>query len=471
MKKSFTSTFVMLGLLIGLSAWYILYEGKYRPELKDKEEQTKRLISIDSDQITEFKLASLKKDSKPTRYETIEITKTGPDWFIISPIQTRADNAVVSSLLSAACSAKSERTVEEKPKDLSGYGLKDPSLKLTVTKDATSPAQEIWIGENTPVAYGIYAKTNGSEAVVKTARTLKSSLEKDLFALRDKNIVSVARNDLSEVEIHNAKENIILSRSSSDGRESWNLSRENIPAEITEWNKTLTPLIELKASKVVAEKAEDLASFGLNKPIAKITFTQTNKSRQVVLFGKTKTGLFSKREDLDPIFEVDQTLEDKINTKAVQYRNKHLAQFDRYEVSKIKLERGQETLEISKGDNSVWSFPNEANAKIDSTQIDGLLTKLQDTQLSQYLTQTEKKLVGTPVLKISLFAKKDKQDQPVLNLSFGQPNGKQLKVERTGLPFLFEISKEDFDKLNISKQSLLKVEEKPQETSKPQKKS
>lgn len=220
MRKSFTSTLVMLGLLVGLSAWYILYEQKYKPEQKEKEDQSKKLVTLEADQINEFVLTQLKNpppESSNTpvqhpEYESIEFKKTGKDWFIVSPIQTKGDNTAIGSLLSAVCSAKQERVVEDKPKDLSLFALNNPVVKIILKKDTSAPAQEIWVGGNTAVAYSVYAKTNSSEAVFKTSRSLKSSLEKDLFTLRDKTVVSLSRNDLKEVEIQIGKEDMVLSR-------------------------------------------------------------------------------------------------------------------------------------------------------------------------------------------------------------------------------------------------------------------
>ena len=154
-----TSTLIMAGVLIALSAWYVLYEQKYKPDQKEKEEQTKKLISLEEDQVSEVKLTKLKNppsESSPTpvsnpEYESIELKKTGKDWFIVKPVQTKGDNTAITALLSSVCSSKQERVVEEKAKDLLVFGLKDPALKISLKKDANSPAQEVWVGVNTPV--------------------------------------------------------------------------------------------------------------------------------------------------------------------------------------------------------------------------------------------------------------------------------------------------------------------------------
>ena len=109
MKKNFTSTLVMFGLLVGLSAWYFLYEQKYRVTQKEAEDSQKKLIALNADEVSEIKLEKLKNpppenSSTPLsnpQYESIEIKKNGKDWFITSPVQTAADSLTVGALVSA----------------------------------------------------------------------------------------------------------------------------------------------------------------------------------------------------------------------------------------------------------------------------------------------------------------------------------------------------------------------------------
>jgi hypothetical protein len=479
MKKNFTSTLIMLGLLVGLSAWYVFYEQQYRPKQKEVGDADKKLISLASDQITEIKVEKLKNPpaegastpTPPAEYEVVEIKKTGKDWLIVTPVQTKGDSVIINSLVSAACDAKQERIVEDNAKDLTAYGLQNPLLKISFKKEANSPTQELWLGNNTPVAYSLYAKNSGSNKIFKTSRSLKSSLDKDLFALRDKNVLSLNRSDIAEVEIENPKENLVLTKDSSSTKDNWILSRENMPADSLEWNKTLMSLVDLKATKIASEKSAQLADFGLNRPLAKVVFTLTDKKRQTLLVGKSKGSLFAQREGLETIFEIDKTIEEKLNVPSLQYRDKHLAKFDRYSISKIKLETSKESWEVKKSEGDKWNFSDDQKSVLDNSQIDSLLTKLQDIQINKFSARPSNADISNSLLKISLFEKNNNLDKEVVQVNLSKKVGNQIQGTRTGLPATFEISTDDFDKLNISKQSLLKRDEKNNEANKLQKKS
>ncbi|MFM8314000.1 MAG: DUF4340 domain-containing protein, partial [Deltaproteobacteria bacterium] len=274
-----------------------------------------------------------------------------------------------------------------------------------------------------------------------------------------------------EVEIESTKESLVLSKDLASNKDNWSLSRENIPADSLEWSKTLTSLIELKATKVVSETADRLAELGLSKPLAKITFNLTNQKKQILLLGKSKDSLFAKREGLDTLFEVDKTLEEKVLTPSSQYRDKHLAKFDRYSISKIKLETQKESLELKKTSGDQWKLAADENSLIDSNQIDSLLTRLQDIQLTKYLSDKVKSSSSKPDIKISLFEKLDNTEKEVIQLVLSKGPQNSVKGTRNGLPLSFEISKDDFEKLNFSKQTFLKQEDKNKEAEKPQKKS
>ena len=479
MKKNFTSTLVMLGLFGALAAWYILYEEQYRPKQKQAQDSEKKLISFSAEEVTELRIEKLKSppsegittsNSNPV-YETIEIKRNGKDWLILSPVQTQGDSVAINTLVSAMCDAKQERVVDENPNDLNIYGLKTPLIKVSLKKDANSPVQEINIGSNTPVAYSVYSKLSSTPQVFKSSRTLISSLEKDLFALRDKSVLKINRDELTEVEIENSKGTIILTRDTNSNQDSWTLSRENLPADSLEWSKTLTSLVELKATKVAAEKESRLEQFGLLKPLSKITFSLKDKTRVVLYLGKVQDSLFAKRSGLETIFEVDKSLEQKVVANAAQYRDKHLAKFDRYSISRIKIEKPSESLELNKKDNETWALPTDQALTIDSTQVDKLLTRLQDTQITKFLESSPKEAPSKQLIKVSLFENKNKAEKEVLNLTLSALAGNRILGVRNQTNFRFEISKEDFDKLNISKQSLLKQEEKNKETNKGSKKS
>lgn len=443
---------VVLAVLLG---WYFVYEKSLKKKQTESEEKTKQLVLLEKDQIQELILQKKTSGDGKEPWDTFRLKKAGTDWNLTEPLQDQADSSAVNSMLSTLTSTKQERVVDGTPKDLDAYGLKTPFLKIAVKKDSNAAAEEIWIGSDTPVGYSTYAKTASQEPVYRISRGLKTGFDKTLKDLRNKNIVSFGRFDIAEVEIQNLKENFTLKKGDKD---EWQLTRENLPASSTEVNKTLNAIVELKAKEFASESDTTLKDFGLNPPAAKISVTQQkDKTRTGIWVGKVKDKVYAKREDKKLVYEVDKDILEKVERPSKEYRNMELANFNRFDIKRIKLERGKEILELLKEDSG-WAVPTEPQIKIDENKVDGLLTKIQDTKIQQYLSG---KTVGMkdPPLTIRLFEKKDNTENEKLVFNFGKASAVQVTVERSGLQIPFAIGVEDFKRINLTKQDFVKKEE------------
>ncbi len=471
MKSNFKSTLILTGVLVALMAWYFGYEQKYRPQSQEKEEKTKQLISIDKDQIQEVEFVRMKNAPKevegatPTvdpafkpEFETVKFKKSGTEWLLTAPISDQGDNSQISSMVQILATTKQERVVEEKPADLNAYGLKDPRLKIIARKDSSSPPQEVWIGLNTPVGSSAYAKVAGQDSVFKVSRNLKGAFEKEAKDIRNRNIISTPRADISEIEIQNSKENVVLKK---DEKENWTLARENFPADPAEANKTFNAVLEIKAKEFTSETGDKLAQFGLDKPIAKATlFLIKDKTKITLLLGKVKDKVYAKREDKPVVYEVEKTVLENLERTGASYRSLNIAHFNRYDVKRIKVEHTKDlVIEIVKGDNGTWTFPADAAAKINANEVDSFLTTVQDAKAARYGTVSKAKAgVKNPALTIHLFEKADKGEAEKVTLKLESLKGKEALGESAELPLPFYIKAEDFNRLNLHKQRLVQPE-------------
>ncbi len=476
MKNNFKSTLVLTAILGVLIGWYFLYEQKYRPQAQEKEEKTKQLLTLDKEQIQEVEIVRMKNAPKETEgtplavdpsfkpeFETIKLKKSGTDWLLTEPISDAADSAQVTSMVSTLSTTKQERVVDEKPADLSSFGLKDVRIKVTAKKDSTTKPETVWIGLNTPVGFSAYAKVEGQDPVFKVSRNLKTNFDKEVKELRNKNIITTPRADISEFEIQNSKENIILKK---DDKDNWTLARNNFAADASEANKTFNAIIEVRANDFASETADHLEKFGLAKPLAKATLTITkDKSKITLLVGKVKDKVYVKREDKPIVFEVEKSIVERLEKPAADYRSLNLANFNRYDVKRIKIDGPKSAIvELVKGDQGEWSIPTEATTKIKSNEVDTLLTALQDTKIERYATiSKEKGGVKKPNLTVRLFEKSDKGENEKVVLKFDMLKGKEVLGERADIDFPFYIKGTDYIKFNVNKEKFVQPEIKTEE--------
>jgi hypothetical protein len=468
MKRSFTTTLVLLVVCAGLIAWYAIYEKKIKKTNSDAEEKAKQLVSLDKDQIQELAIRWIKNppdkegppNAPPPEIITVKLQKTGTDWNLVEPVKDSADNSSVVSMLSTLTTTKQERVIEEKPKDLEIYGLKPPIITVTFKKDASAPTQELYLGKKTPTGFSAYAKSSSGQTVYRVPQSMLNAFEKDAKTLRNKNVLSVSRFEVGELEIHLAKEDVLLKK---DEKDNWTLTRDNFPADVSEVNNTLNAIVDLKATDFASEDGSNLEKYGLSSPLAKIVLTRSkDKSRVSLALGKSKDKVYVKRDDKPIVYEVDKGILDKVIRPSAVYRNKELATFNRFDVKRIKLEKGKESLELVKVDSG-WTLAGDPKGKIDGAKVDSLLTEAQDTKIVDYLpAKTPSSKFSQPPLVLRIFETKDKTETEKVTLTFAKAVNHKVAVQRAAFPVPFEINEDDFKKMLLTKEELLKVEVKPE---------
>src|SRR5215467_9927546 len=117
-----TGLLIAAVVLAGLSG--ALYWSNHHPAnestTKASSDVAPKIFSLNQDDIT--KISIQKKDGEETT-----LAKNGAGkWEITAPKPLGADKEAVSSLLYAVSSLNSDRLVDEKPSDLTQYGLKQP---------------------------------------------------------------------------------------------------------------------------------------------------------------------------------------------------------------------------------------------------------------------------------------------------------------------------------------------------------
>ncbi|MBY0371739.1 DUF4340 domain-containing protein [bacterium] len=451
MSKSIRSTLVLLAVLGGLVAWYAIYENRVRPKQAEKEEQAKLFVTTPADSIQEISIEQRQGEAKDAKYRTVTLKKAGSEWNLTSPVEDRGDNNAASGLVSLLTSSKQDRVVDEDPKDLETFGLAVPKLKIHVKKDSASPAEELWVGNDTPVGAGVYLKLASKKTVYRAAEAFRSNFEKDPSEYRSKKVLSISRPDVSEMEIRTGGENFVLKR--SDG-EKWVLAREGLPASTLEVNKVLNDLVDLTAKGFAAESTTTPAKYGLAP--AKVVVTLTEKeTKSTISYGQVGDKYYAKRGDKGIIFEIGKDSFDKAVRPAKDYRDLKMANFNRFNIRRIKLEHGKEGFELTKPESD-WKLAADLSAKIDSTKVEEYLTRLQDIHVSAYLPAGQKP--KSTDLTVRLFEKKGDSETEALVLHLQKPQGKSATGSRVGLDRSFTLSEPDYKKVNAFKQEFLASE-------------
>lgn len=449
MPQRYRQSVILLGVMFAAFAWYFGYVKYWRARSHDQEESGKQIVSLKKDDVQEIEVTRITNApdglERPADFVPITVKmkakKVGKEWRLLEPVEDLADNGTLDAMISTLVSAKHERVVEEDPKALGTFGLDQPAVIVTIK--GAGPAETVKIGANTPVGYSSYAIAHGQKAVWRISKSVRTSFEKDEFALRNKLVVPVTRADLSEVEIQAKGSSHIVKKESGD---KWMLVREGIPADDTEWSKSLNLWLDARAITFPDTKGKKLSTYGLEPPRAKLTFTKATDGAKVVLaLGKAtvdkRERYFAKRLDKDTVFEVDKTALEAAEQPVTELADRQLSRFNRFEIARVKVTRKDGNFELVRDEKGSWTFvAPKTDKKVEATRIDALLTKLQDTKVTKYEPTKPKLSPQAVATTIQLFAKKGTEVKEAVTLRFGTKSGKLVPGDRSdaSAPFVLD---------------------------------
>ncbi|NJL97901.1 MAG: DUF4340 domain-containing protein [Synechococcaceae cyanobacterium SM2_3_2] len=269
MFKRSTVILLILAFALIVGSWGIdTLQSRRQQQL----EADSRLLALDIDQVERIEI------ERPNEDPSVIVVEQGaddggldPDWLVVEPVNTNADDFTVRALLRSAADLKATAEIEGDP-TLSDFGL-DPAVESLTLTLADGSTQTLQLGDPDFDQTGLYAMTD-SGRVVTIASGERSALAPTLFQIRDKELLSIRSDRLESIEI--AQSDQVIELNYDDDR--WQIiSPELLPADETVVSALVSPLTSLQAASFVAEtqadESIDLAELGLENPSVTVTLT------------------------------------------------------------------------------------------------------------------------------------------------------------------------------------------------------
>ena len=163
-------------------------------------------------------------------------------WQITSPAALPADQGAVSSLLGTFSSLNSQRLVEEKASNLAPYGLDTPKFEVDLS-EKNNQTQSLLLGDATPAGNAIYAKLGGDPRIFTIPSYDKTSIDKSANDLRDKRLLTVNSDKISEVDLIAKKQAIAFGRN----KDEWQIVKPKpLRADATQVDSLVRALTDAK---------------------------------------------------------------------------------------------------------------------------------------------------------------------------------------------------------------------------------
>lgn len=436
----FKGTFWMAAFLLGIVLYYYLVDIPAEKKQIEEKERAGKIILFETDQVEELILE--KKD------RVFHLKRKSPnDWELLKPLQAKADADTVSTFLSFLQSAPFSRVVEDSAKDLSVYGLQEPSMKITLQLKGEG-RKTLLVGDDHPMNKYLYVKREDENKVL-LAGDSREALDKSLFDFRDKNLLQFNHDEVLSVKFQNDGKKFELKKQN----EQWEIiDGVKNKADADEVKKFLSLVRDFKVKKFLDENPQSLAPYGLDAPSAQLTLDTGKESGPLTLLVGNKLeneGHYGQVEGANNVVLFGIQLVKTLSKKPVDFMAKTLLEFKQEKVSKIHLQSGDEKILLARNKEDAWKIIKPIEADADLATVNSLLFDLKAARVKEFVSTSKNKpeLFGLDEAKKVLTVDLGDDKSWTLELGNKSSDGQDYFSRRAGETSIFTLSSATTDKL------------------------
>ena len=335
---------------------------------------TPTLAAIPDAQIQEI---DLKKKNNPE----LTLQRQNGKWAITSPEQVATDQDAANSVASALNSITADSVVEDKATDLAKFGLKDPSLVVTV-HEKNGKTENLQFGDDVPTGSLVYASANSNPKVYTVFSSTKTSFDKSLNDLRDKRLLLFDTNNLTSIQLASAKSNIEFGKNNQN---EWQIVKpQPYRADNFQVEELLRKLTDAKMD--VSGSADDQkkvdAGYGSGQPVGAAKVTDASGT-QTLDVRKNKDDYYAKSSAVKGVYKISSDLGKEIEKPLEDFRNKKVFDFGFSDPNKIEVQQGASD-KIFTRTGSDWKLNGQT---MDPGQVQAFIDKVRDLAAAKFVTE------------------------------------------------------------------------------------
>jgi hypothetical protein len=369
------STGLLIAAIVLAALSGVLYWSNHR---KPVDETTKassdappKILSFNEADVTSLEL---KHQDAPE----IVLARQNNEWHIEQPKALGADQQTVSSLVSTLSTLTADRLIEEKATDLAPYGLSTPALELDITSKG-SKTQRLLVGESTPTGSATYAALAGDPRVFTIPSYAKSTIDKNLGDLRDKRLLTLDLDKLSQIEITAGSRSITFARN----KDEWQILKPKVlPADNSKVDDLVRSLRDTRMDLVggaIDEKGA-AADFSSATPFAAVRVTGPAGSQELTV-RKKKEDYYAKSSAVEGAYKIVAGSVTGLDKPLDDFRNKKLFSFGYEDPNKIEIHDGQRAYFFTRSNGDWWGADGK---KLDPDTVQPVIDKLRDLAATKF---------------------------------------------------------------------------------------
>lgn len=371
-------------VLLCLAGWLYFYELKHKEKTKAVSDKAEKIVTLDQGDVVGFEL-------RTKGGETIELVKPAGQWVMSAPIRNKADDHTVDSLLHSVTAGKREKLLKDKDVNWAEYGLDSPEFTLLLkTKDKSD---KVAFGEKNPSKSSYYVRVNDNQELLLVADTLKNSVNKSVFDLRDKTVVGIAPDDVDRFVIDFEGKKTAIQR---EGADAWALAEpEKMKAKKSAVDGALRTLTALLAKKIIDKPETEGDPYGLDKPDITIDFGGKKLEQTLLVGAPTEKAIkddkapagppltpdrYARIKGRDTVYVIEGVTLKNLKKTPEDYRDKAVLTFEPAQIEKLSVTLDGKTYTASLDKDKSWNLEAPTSGKAESWSVTGIMWTIRDLE-------------------------------------------------------------------------------------------
>jgi len=450
MIKKPTLIVLVCAILLGGAVYYFQWRSSKAP--KPTEDNSKPAFSMQASDVTALTILHSGKTDEPP----IDLRNQSGNWEITQPLQTGADKSAVQGITDGLASARISQTEPGTPDRLKAYGLDSPRVELDFQlKSGTR--HTIAMGEKDFTGSSVYSLIDNAKQVSLLPLSLYDSTDKRADELRDRSVLHIDSGKTLSFELKNPSGELALSKKTVNDQTQWDFSKPpDFRADDDNVSGLLSAVANGKFSKVVDEKAEDPARYGLANPAIRLTAVSDAGQKQTLIVGKKEGDGYFARDDSRPtVFVINEDLYKKLAQGFGDLRDKDLVHISESDVNHIEFRNVNGSVSMSRkpGSDFDWTVESPANVKGKSAASWKLFGPLTSARADAIIDHPPAAILGKfkkPAVEIDFTQKSGK----TLSIKISNADGDFVYGQTSESPSVYKLKKTILDDLNFKPSDL-----------------
>ena len=381
-----------------------------------RDEQAKKVFHLKEADISDLSLVRGKDE--------VRLVKKNQVWRLTAPLDTKADQAIVDSMLTTLARLRKERDLGAE-KDLKPFGLDKPGLVVQFT--AQGKPHRLAVGAKAPGGQNYYALRDQDPGLLTISMGSKDSLDRQLLALRDKTLLAFISGEINGLRVKTPKTAVALEKT---GPHTWHwVGRPDFRVRGDRVEKLLRDIHMARASNFLEPPPKNLAALGLGPDHrTEITVTTPAGAQSLWLGTKKDHTVYARLGAGGPVVLVDAALATEIDKTLASLEDRRLWSGAIPAVHQVVWGPPGKTWTARK-DQDAWKItgPDQAATQQPAVRLEMALWNFQKLEGEPIKPPGAPK--GPPTFILELL---DKAGKPLLHLEEVGVQGKDRLKIRTG---------------------------------------